>query len=419
MDDSREIRDRQDDAGAPSAERQSRADAPARDRGDAPIRERPPAEQKPREAAPRDGRDAGGDQGGDRGGGKQQGRKRHSRLPLIALGIFIVIAAAGGTWYWWSTRNLQDTDDAYTDGRSVQISPRIAGQVVQLAVHDNEFVHAGDLLVAIDPRDSQAALDRAQAAYDVAKAQVANAELGAEIAKQIFPARLASAKAQLAAAQATQFRADADLRRQVSVARGATSQQNIDDARAAALQAAAQVKQAEASVQEATPVQPNIAQSAASVKQLGAALEQAQANLEQARLNLSYTRVVAPQDGWVTQRNVEMGDYLKAGQQIMALVAPEVWVTANFKETELTRIRPGQHVNIHVDAYPGLKLQGHVDSIQKGSGAQFSAFPAENATGNFVKIVRRVPVKIGIDSGLDPHIPLPLGISVEPTIHLK
>ncbi|HEX4261202.1 MAG TPA: biotin/lipoyl-binding protein, partial [Acetobacteraceae bacterium] len=161
MDDSREVRDRQDAAGAPSEQRQSRADAPSRDRGDAPTRERPPAEQKPRGATPRDGRDAGGDQGG----GKQQGRKRHSRLPLIALGIFIVIAAAGGTWYWWSTRNLQDTDDAYTDGRSVQISPRIAGQVVQLAVHDNEFVRAGDLLVAIDPRDDQAALDRAQGAY--------------------------------------------------------------------------------------------------------------------------------------------------------------------------------------------------------------------------------------------------------------
>ena len=129
--------------------------------------------------------------------------------------------------------------------------------------------------------------------------------------------------------------------------------------------------------------------------------------------------MTAPSDGWVTKRAVERGSYVQQGQQIMSLVEPDVWVTANFKETQLNRMRPGQPVSIAVDAYPGLKLRGHVDSLQLGSGAKFTAFPPENATGNFVKIVQRVPVKIVIDSGLDPAIPLPLGISVEPTVSVK
>ena len=147
--------------------------------------------------------------------------------------------------------------------------------------------------------------------------------------------------------------------------------------------------------------------------------EQAQARLDQADLNLSWTVVTAPQDGWITKRNVEMGNYVTAGQQIFSIVSPEVWVTANFKETQLARMRAGQPATIAVDAYPQLDLKGHVDSIQLGSGSKFTAFPPENATGNFVKIVQRVPVKIVIDSGLDPALPLPLGISVVPTVKVQ
>jgi membrane fusion protein (multidrug efflux system) len=145
-------------------------------------------------------------------------------------------------------------------------------------------------------------------------------------------------------------------------------------------------------------------------------VKQAQAQLAQAELNLSYTKVVAPQDGYITKRNVNVGDYAQPGAALLSLVTPEVWVTANFKEDQLDRMLPGQKVTVHVDAYPRLKLRGHVDSVQAGSGSKFTAFPPENATGNFVKIVQRVPVKIVIDSGLDPKIPLPLGISVEPTV---
>jgi membrane fusion protein, multidrug efflux system len=161
------------------------------------------------------------------------------------------------------------------------------------------------------------------------------------------------------------------------------------------------------------------AQAEAQVRQLEGQVEQAKARLAQATLNLGWTQITAPQDGWITQRRVEKGNLVQSGQSIFSVVTPEVWVTANFKETQLDRMRPGQAVDIAVDAYPSLKLSGHVDSIQLGSGAQFSAFPAENATGNFVKIVRRVPVKIDIDHGLAPDMPLPLGISVTPTVYLK
>ena len=167
------------------------------------------------------------------------------------------------------------------------------------------------------------------------------------------------------------------------------------------------------------PVQQNIGQSEAQVRNTAGTVEQARANLDQANLNLAYTVVRAPQDGWITRRNVEMGNYVQVGQQIFNIVSPEVWVTANFKETQLNLMRPGQAAKITIDAYPSLELRGHVDSIQLGSGSKFSAFPAENATGNFVKIVQRVPVKIVIDSGLDPTLPLPLGLSVEPTVTVR
>jgi membrane fusion protein (multidrug efflux system) len=136
-------------------------------------------------------------------------------------------------------------------------------------------------------------------------------------------------------------------------------------------------------------------------------------------LNLAWTRLTAPQDGWITKRNVEVGNYVQLGEALLALVTPDIWVTANFKESDLARLPPGQNVDISVDAYPALKLKGHVDSLQLGTGSRFSAFPPESATGNFVKITQRVPVKIVIDSGLDPNIPLPLGISVVPTVHVR
>ena len=197
------------------------------------------------------------------------------------------------------------------------------------------------------------------------------------------------------------------------------SQQDVDAALAALRESEAQVMQAEAQVQLNSPVEQHIRQSDAQVQQLNGQVEQAQALLDQRELNLSWTVVTAPQDGWVTRRNVEMGTYVTPGQEIFSIVSPDVWITANFKENQLDDVRPGQSVSIEVDAYPELDLHGHVDSIQMGSGSKFTAFPPENATGNFVKIVQRVPVKIVIDRGLDPKVPLPLGISVVPTVTVR
>ena len=344
--------------------------------------------------------------------------RRASRAKWVLLLIFLLAALAGGG-YWYATRNQISTDDAYTDGNAVMIAPQVAGTVVQLAVSDNQHVKAGDVLLRIDPRSYQAARDQAAANLSVAQAQLANAQASLDTARISVPARLAQARAQLVASRAAQFKAQADLRRQHSLPKQATTQQDLDNAEAAMRSADAQVAQAEAAVRSADVVTQTIAQAEAQVQQLQGQVELAKAQLEQADLNLAWTVVRAPQDGWVTKRAANEGNYVTPGQALLSLVTAQIWVTANFKEDELARMHPGQKVDISVDAYPSLHLRGHVDSIQLGSGSRFSAFPVENATGNFVKVVQRVPVKIDIDSGLDPNIHLPLGVSVVPTIHLQ
>jgi membrane fusion protein (multidrug efflux system) len=349
---------------------------------------------------------------------KKPPRARRGRVFLGGVLVFGLLIG-GAIYYWLSTRNIEWTDDAYTDGRAVTIAPQVSGLVVSLDVTDNEFVHRGQALIHIDPRQYEIDRDSAQGALDMAQHQLAGQKFGAEIARKNFPARLKEAQAQLASAQAMEAKAQADDRRQHSLPKAATTQQEIDAAAAALHQAQAQVLQAEAQVVQAEPVPQQIGQADTQVGQLKGQVEQAQAKLEQALLNLSWTVVAAPQDGWITKRNVETGNYVTAGQQIFSIVTPEVWITANFKESELDRMRPGQPVIIKLDAYPHLDIRGHVDSIQLGSGSKFTAFPPENATGNFIKIVQRVPVKIVIDKGLDPNLPLPLGISAVPTVDVR
>ena len=346
-------------------------------------------------------------------------RRRRTTWARVSLLLVLLAGVAVATGYWYLTRDEVTTDDAYTYGQSVSIAPQVAGLVTALDVTDNQRVKAGDVLVEIDPRPFIAVRDQAAANLQIATAQRDSARLHLETARIEYPARLASAQAQLAAAEATRFKADADARRQLALPRQATTQQDIDSATANRRGAEAQVAQAQAALLQANMVHQFIAESEAQVAQLDAQVALAQAQLEQAALNLSWTKVTAPRDGWVTKRNVEKGNYVQAGQSIMDLVTPDLWVTANFKESQLDRMRPGQRVDLRLDAYPDLKLTGHVDSIQLGSGARFTAFPAENATGNFVKVVQRVPVKILIDSGLDPTLPLALGLSVEPTVRLK
>ena len=351
-------------------------------------------------------------------GARRPSRPGHARARLAVL-LVVLVAMIAATGYWWLTRNEISTDDAFIDGHAVTVAPQVAGAVVALAVRDNQRVVAGQTLIEIDPRSYRAALDQARARLDQAHALAEEAAVHLTEMRVTAPARLAAARAALAAAQAGAVKADADWRRQLRMPRQATTQQAIDDATAAHLAADAAVAQADAALHEADTVAEQIAASRALLHERLGEVALARAQRDTARLDLAWTTVRAPQTGYVTNRNVERGSYVQPGQAILALVTRQVWVTANFKETDLDRIRPGQQVRIHVDAYPELRLRGHVDSVQQGTGARFSAFPAENATGNFVKIVQRVPVKIDIDSGLPPGRPLPLGLSVEPGIRVR
>ncbi|KDE21099.1 EmrA [Acetobacter aceti 1023] len=347
----------------------------------------------------------------------EEKKKENPRRKIILTGIIAVLAVGAGV-YWFMTRNEVETDDAFTAGRAITIAPHVSGYVTELLVNDNQFVRKGQLLARIDPRDWKAARDQAAAQVESAQAAKNASDMMHMVAMLEFPGKLVQAKGQLAEAQAQQFRAQTDFRRQHVVERAATSQQDIDYARAALDAAKARVMEAQGAVQMAMPVQPNIQNAAIQISQEEAAVKTAQARLETANLNLEWTEIRAPHDGWISQRNLEQGNYVQQGQNILSIVEPEVWVVANYKETQITRMKPGQKVDIKVDAYPSLKVHGHIDSLQKGTGAQFSAFPPENATGNYVKIVQRVPVKILIDDGLDPNQPLALGMSVVPTVHV-
>lgn len=345
--------------------------------------------------------------------------KKRSKLPwIIGIAVLVLLVIAGAA-YWFVTRNEETTDDAYTEGNAVSIAPKVSGYVVERRVGDNQFVHAGDLMLRIDPREYVNSRDQARANLDLARAQMQGAEIDLQIARVRYPADRLQAQAQVEQAHANQTNAARDYQRQRTIDQRATTQSAVDQATANFQATSASAKQAEAQLQVNSLVPQNIAAADTTLKQRQAQVEQAEASLAQAELNLSYTEIYAPQDGKVTRRNVDVGFYLQTGQQVFYLVPPITWVVANFKETQLNRIRVGQLVTVHVDAYPTLKLHGHVESIQQGSGARFTTFPSENATGNFVKIVRRVPVKIVIDDGFNPELGLPLGLSVEPTVDLR
>ncbi|MCY0388106.1 HlyD family secretion protein [Robbsia sp. Bb-Pol-6] len=372
-----------------------------------------------------DGNDGNDDQGekGDEDGkgkdGKDGKRKGPGKKPLIILGIVVLLIAIVAIVFWFSTRNQESTDDAFTDGNAATIAPKVSGYVTKLAVNDNQRVKQGDLLVEIDPRDYIARRDEAAAQVGLARSQLHQAEVQYDLAKVQYPAQLSQARAQETSAQASLTNANSAYARQHGVDPRATSQQSIDQSTAQQRSARADVANAQAQVKVAAQIPLQLRRAAADVEARRQQVEQAKAQLAQAELNLSYTQLRAPYDGYVTRRNVQLGSLVQAGTSLFSLVSPMIWVTANFKESQLTKMRPGDKVAIEVDAYPDLNLSGHVDSVQQGTGSRFSAFPAENATGNYVKIVQRVPVKIVIDHGLDPNRPLPLGISVTPKVTLQ
>ncbi|QCE35710.1 HlyD family secretion protein [Acetobacteraceae bacterium] len=328
---------------------------------------------------------------------------------FLILGILAVI----GVFFWWYLhRNEEETDDAYVTGRKVSVAPHVSGYVYELLVNDNQFVHKGDVLIRVDGRDYLTQLHNAEGQLAQAQANFNAAVVGEEIAKKNFPGQLMSAQGEVADAQANLFKSQTDYARQHRVLRAATSQSDIDASTAQLESAEAKMAEARGHLIQAEPVRENIKNANMRVVQGEAQIKSATAALEKAKLDVAWLTVQAPCDGWISQRSVERGNFVQAGQKILSIVPKDIWVISNYKETQLKKMRPGQEATIHVDAYPQLRLKGHVDSFQMGTGESFSTFPPENATGNFVKVVQRVPVKILIDKGLKDDLPLPLGLSL-------
>jgi membrane fusion protein, multidrug efflux system len=400
------------------------------------------------------------------GANKEMGKKYTSRRKkLLLLSVGIVIAIGAGCFAWNAFR-YEDTDDAQVDGHVMQLSARISGQVAEVAVIEGQFVHADDVLVTIDPQDYKIAFEQAQANLadalataasshwtvpitsvtvqsnlDSAKTAVTNAEAAVRAAEQNYE----SAKAALVQAEANARKSDADLERAKElVAKEDISRLQYDQAvataavnRAAVLSAQAVVHAAEQSIQQAqgkllqakndlqtaetAPEQISLSRSNALAADAKASQRKAQ--LAQADLNLKYTVIRSPVTGIVGKRNVEVGQNVSVGQELVDVVPlDDVWVTANFKETQLEHMRPGQHVKIKVDAY-GRAWYGHVTNMGGGTGSIFSLLPPENATGNYVKVVQRVPVRIDFDRAARQDFNaeglLKPGLSVVPDVRVR
>jgi membrane fusion protein (multidrug efflux system) len=284
--------------------------------------------------------------------------------------------------------------------------------VLTVFIADNQLVKKGAPLVQIDPRDYDVALAQARANLAAAQSRLAQAQHQVIVSR----AKAEQDRAAVGVAEAEATRAEADLARYQNVESRAVSREQVDAAIAAAHSSAAALEEAR---KKADASDAQIGQDQTQIPTADAGVQQAEAALRQAELNRSYADITAPDDGWVTHRVVEQGQYLQVGQALLAIVPRTVWITANFKETQLTYMKPGQPVWIKIDAFPQRKFRGHVDSVQAGTGAQFSLLPPENAAGNYVKVVQRVPVKIVFDDGEVPPQMLPLGASVVPEVKVR
>ena len=345
---------------------------------------------------------AGRGEGAARGANKQDGKRgagglRNRRGLLLGLIIGSIVLGVALVLYWLHARHYESTDDAFIDARTVQISAQVAAAITDVPVTDNQMVEAGTELVRLDDRDYVAQRDEAQASVNNYAAQIAEQK-----------AKIAQAEKQVAQAQASLTFAQQQADRYQTLAKqGSGTVEQAQQYSSNLLQSQAGLAAAQANaaaVEKEEPV-------------LEAQLKNAQAQLAQADANLSRTIITAPVAGRVTRLTAAKGGYAAVGQALMMFVPREVWITANFKETQLDLMRPGQPVDIEIDAFPGRTFKGHVDSVQAGSGTAFSLLPAENATGNYVKIVQRVPVKIVFDA--PPDIELGPGMSVVPTVKVR
>lgn len=315
---------------------------------------------------------------------------------LILLSIWL-----GGSWLIKSSTRIE-TDNAFVEARVVSISPKVSGTVKRVLVNDNQYVKQGELLVELDEKDYRVKVSNAEAGVGVAENETRGEFQKAEGAR---------ATVQLAKARYEQSLLDL-TRGEALFTREVIPKEQLDRLKTAKIVASSQLKEAEEALKRA------LAEAGLSSKAGNKAkIMQRKAQLEEANLQLSYTHIRAPRDGYITRKAIEEGSNVQAGQPLMALVPlQDAWVTANYKEGQLTYIKPGQKVEFTVDSYPGRKFTGRVDSIMAGTGAAFSLLPPENATGNYVKVVQRVPVKIAIDSNSDPERILRVGMSVIPSI---
>lgn len=338
--------------------------------------------------------------------------RRHPVATLLIVLALIVLAVAGYFIWLIYFHPYETTDDAFIDARSFSVAAKVSGYVSDVPVSDNQHVDAGAVIAKIDPRDYQIALDQAHGQVDVAKAAISSAE--AQIAAAA--AAIDEARAQQTSAEAAlQYAQDENDRQQQLVKNGAGSEQAAQQATSTLRQDRASTAQAQASVTSAIK---NKAAAEAQRASAVASLHQAEAQVEAAEQNLSYTTITAAQPGRVVKLSGSKGQYVQAGQAVSMFVPDEIWVTANFKETQLTDMRPGQPVDVTIDAYPDHVLRGRVDSVQPGSGTAFSLLPAENATGNYVKVTQRVPVKIVIDNW-PKDVAIGPGMSVVPTVTVR
>jgi membrane fusion protein (multidrug efflux system) len=388
---------------------------------------------------------------------RKKGRRR-----FIVIGV-VAVLIVGALLFWWHSTYYEDTDDAQVDGHLIQVSARVAGQVIKVNVEQNQYVQAGTVIAEIDPKDfevtvqqDEASLESAEANYEAARVNIpligvntsstlTSAASGVKTSNssvQQAQGQLDAAKAQVAQADANNIKAQLDLKRyRPLVEKDVISKQQFDAAVAAADAAAAALAAAkanQAAAEDAVRIaRDKVVQSQADYKnaqtgpdqlkiqkakadQAAAQVEEARAALAQAKLNLSYTRIVAPVNGIITKKSLEVDQNVSVGQNLMTLVSlDDIWITANFKETQLKLMRPGQDVKIHVDAY-GKDYDGKVTQIGGATGSMLSLFPPENATGNYVKVVQRIPVRIDLtDRNEDKDHLLRPGLSVEPTVRVK
>lgn len=339
-------------------------------------------------------------------------KRRLRGLLFASVAVAAVAAAADFGWGYWTTGRFQvSTDDAYVKADSTTIAPKVSGHIAEVLVADNERVKAGQILARIDDRDFKVSLERAMAEVEAAEANIANKQ-SALVAQQ---SAIDAARATVEADKADQTFAEQDDKRYSELARqGFGTVQN-------AQQAASRITAARAAVTRDTAALANETKQLdvirAEVAQAKAALDSAKAAQNQARLNLSYTALAAPIDGVIGNRTLRVGQYLQAGTQLMAVVPTKAaYIVANYKETQLTDVYPGQKVTVEVDTFPGQVFEGHVDSIAPASGQEFALLPPDNATGNFTKVVQRIPVKIVLDRGTPRSVTLRPGMSVYPTI---